>query len=72
MPLGGCGISGSFITSINEFSEGSGGGGLILIFLLSESQLTWGKAKNANSESYLKQFTSIRAIYTRKNIICLK
>lgn len=54
MPLGGCGISGSFITSINEFSEGSGGGGLILIFLLSESQLTWGKAKNANSESYLK------------------
>ena len=28
MPLGGCGIiSGSFITSINEFSEGSGGGG---------------------------------------------
>ena len=53
MPLGGCGISGSFITSINEFSEGSGGGGLILIFLLSESQLTWGKAKNANSESYL-------------------
>ena len=23
MPLGGCGISGSFITSINEFSEGS-------------------------------------------------
>ena len=24
MPLGGCGISGSFITSINEFSEGSG------------------------------------------------
>ena len=27
MPLGGCGISGSFITSISEFSEGSGGGG---------------------------------------------
>ena len=26
MPLGGCGISGSFITSISEFSEGSGGG----------------------------------------------
>ena len=24
MPLGGCGISGSFITSINECSEGSG------------------------------------------------
>ena len=23
MPLGGCGISGSFITSISEFSEGS-------------------------------------------------
>lgn len=34
--------------------RGVGGGGLILIFLLSESQLTWGKAKNANSESYLK------------------
>ena len=33
MPLGGCGISGSFITSINEFSEGSGGwGGVILDF----------------------------------------
>ena len=27
MPLGGCGISGSFITSINEFSGGSRGGG---------------------------------------------
>lgn len=27
MPLGGCGISGSFITSINEFSEGRGGWG---------------------------------------------
>ena len=26
MPLGGCGVSGSFITSISEFSEGSGGG----------------------------------------------
>lgn len=33
--------------------RGVGEGGLILIFLLSESQLTWGKAKNANSESYL-------------------
>ena len=27
MPLGGCGISGSFITSISEFSGGGGGGG---------------------------------------------
>lgn len=26
MPLGGCGISGSFIISISEFSEGSRGG----------------------------------------------
>ena len=32
MPLGGCGISGSFITSINEFSEGSGGWGVDLDF----------------------------------------
>ena len=30
MPLGGCGISGSFVTSISEFSEGSGGGGVDL------------------------------------------
>ena len=30
MPLGECGISGSFITSINEFSEGSWGGGVDL------------------------------------------
>ena len=44
MPLGGCGISGSFITNINEFSEGSGAGeGLILIFLLSDSLVDMGQ-----------------------------
>ena len=31
-----------------------GVGGGVLIFLLSDSYLTWGKAKKANSKSYLK------------------